>query len=73
MQILTHNITKRLIDTKTAELTNSCFINGASHKHSNYIFMIKSNYLFFFFDKSGVGFEIGVLSSESINFDYLMG
>ena len=40
---------------KKAKRNNSYFINGASHKHSNYIFMIKSNYLFY---KSGVGFEI---------------
>ena len=44
MQMLTHNITKRLIDTKMAQWTNSYCINRASQKHSNYIFV---NNIFF--------------------------
>ena len=39
-----HNITKSLIDTKTAKWIKSYFINGASHKHFNYIFVNKSSY-----------------------------
>ena len=44
MQMLTHNITKSLIDTKTAQWINSRFINGASQKPSNYILENKSSF-----------------------------
>ena len=43
--MLTHNITKSSIDTKMAQWINSYFINGASQKHSNYIFENKSSFL----------------------------
>ena len=43
MQMLTHNKTKSLIDTKT---TMEYFINSAFHIHSNYILVNKSNLFF---------------------------
>jgi hypothetical protein len=66
MQMLTHSITKRMINTKMAKMINSYFINGASHKHSNYIFVNKSNYFFY---KSGVRFEIWALLFFMASFD----
>ena len=56
--ITSHNITKSSINTKTAQWMNSYFINCASHKHSNYIFVKKA---VFFLIKSGMGFEIWTL------------
>ena len=46
VQMLTHNKTKRLIDT-----IESYFINCASHKHFNDIFVNKINY---FVSKNGI-------------------
>ena len=66
MQMLTHNITKSSIDTKTAQWINSYFINGASQKHSNYIFENKSS---FFIIKSGVKIEIWTLLLFMASFD----
>jgi len=66
MQMLTHNITKRLIDANMAKQTNSYFINGESHKYSNHIFVNKSNYFFY---KSGVSFEIWTLLLFMASFD----
>ena len=43
----------------------SYFINGASHKHCNYIFVSKRN----FFYKSGVRFEIWTLLFFMASFD----
>ena len=41
-----HNITKILINTKTAQLINSYFTNSASHKRFNYIFVNQRSYFF---------------------------
>ena len=51
-----HN--KKVDEHQIAKWKKSYFINGASHKHFNYIFENKSNY---FFHKSGVRFEIWTL------------
>ena len=64
--MLTHNITKSLIDTKMIQYIKSYFINGASHKHLNYIFVNQSNYFFY---KSGVKFEIWALLFFMASFD----
>ena len=45
-----------LINTKMAKWINSYFIHGASHKHSNYIFVNKSNH---FFIKGVSNFKFG--------------
>ena len=66
MQMLTHSITKRLINTKMAKWINSYFINGASHKHSNYIFVNKSSYFFY---NSGVRVKIWTLLFFMASFD----
>ena len=65
-----HKITKSLIHTKTAKWIKSYFINGASHKHFNYIFVNKRNY---FFSKNGVRFEIWTFFWASFDLSYLGG
>ena len=59
-----HN--KKVDEHQIAKWKKSYFINGASHKHFNYIFENKSNY---FFHKSGVRFEIWTLLFFMTSFD----